>query len=423
MFGFFKKKKSDKPPQADAARYAEERATAQSGDVARRLTLAGNTETHQEILYYLAEHDPDPDVRRAVALNTATPVQASTVLAGDISEDVRFALAQRLVKLLPDLSPDRQSQLYAFAAQALGTLALDEVLKIRVALSSALKDCAQTPPKVAGTLAKDIEREVSEPILRFCTAVPDEDLLDILRAHPEGWAVQAIAGRRSVSALISRAVIDTDDRAAGVILLGNEGAEIGGETLFTIIEKARDYPEWQNPVAVRKNLPAIMAQKLAAFADASVRDILTRREDFDEKTIEDISDVFRRRLEFADQAEKSKEDPFKRATRLHKEGSLTESVVSDALAMRDREFVYAALARLANTTIPMVEKIFGMKAPKPVVALCWRAGLSMRMALQMQQELAQVAPGELIYPRGGTDYPLTEEELLRQLDLLGIKTG
>ena len=174
-----------------------EKDIARSGSPKKRLTLARDSQTSKEILYYLAENDPDPKVRRAVAENAAMPVQVSPVLATDRDQDVRLALAGRLVDLLPGMSQDKQSQLYAYVVQALGTLALDEVLKIRVALSSTLKDHAHTPPKIAGQLARDVEREVSEPILRFCAALSDDDLIGILKSHPASWVVQAIAGRRS----------------------------------------------------------------------------------------------------------------------------------------------------------------------------------------------------------------------------------
>lgn len=122
-FGFDQKR--------DPARYETEKDAARSGDAGKRMTLAKSTATHQEILYYLAEHDPDPAVRKAVALNSSTPIQASIILAKDNDVDVRYALAERLLNLLPHLEQGRQSQLYAFAVQALGTLALDEMLKIR----------------------------------------------------------------------------------------------------------------------------------------------------------------------------------------------------------------------------------------------------------------------------------------------------
>ncbi|MCD8520435.1 MAG: hypothetical protein LRY57_03995, partial [Alphaproteobacteria bacterium] len=71
--------------------------------------------------------------------------------------------------------------------------------------------------------------------------------------------------------------------------------------------------------------------------------------------------------------------------------------------------------------VEVVTKVFELKAPKSIVALAWQAGLSMRMALQLQKEMGYVRPQELIYPRDGTDYPLTDEEILWQLDFMGLK--
>jgi uncharacterized protein (DUF2336 family) len=407
----------------DPVRYEQEKQIARSTDTRARINLAGDSRTHQEILYYLATHDPDPAVRRAVATNVATPVQAAAALASDKNADVRLLLAGRLVSLLPELSQDKQTQLYAYCVQALGTLALDEVLKIRKALSTALQDHAHTPPKVAGQLARDVEREVSEPILRYCAALSDEDLLDILKGHPASWAVQAIAGRKTVSAKVSRAVIRTKDRPAGVLLLTNKGAEVTKDLLTEIVASAHRFPEWQKPMALHRNLPAEVARELASYADASVRDILMKREDFDEKTVEGIAAVFSRRLAFADAEARTDESPAQRVKRLAKKKMLTEDIVSDALAMRDRDFVFAALAHMAQSDAKNIERIFAMKAPKPIVALCWRTGLSMRLALRMQQDLGQVPAPELLYPRGGLDYPLTEADMIWQLEFLGLKAA
>ena len=399
--------------------YEEQRDALASANVRERMSLASDSKTNREILYYLAEKDPEPKVRRAVAQNKAMPVQVSTVLAGDNDEDVRLALAARLVDLLPDVSEDKQSQLYAFAVQALGTLALDEVLKIRVALSSTLKDHAHTPPKIAGQLARDVEQQVSEPILRFCSALSNRDLLDILKSHPAGWVIEAIASREEVSEEVSEAVIETRDTYGGTALIQNDNAMVTVSLLHKIVEIARSLPEWQKPMAVRKSLPASIAKDLAEFVDASVRELLINRADFDENTTEEIAAVFRRRVDFVD--ENSDETAREKLKRLIKEGNLTEETISDALAMRDREFAAMALAHFAKTTPENVTKIFDMQAAKPIVALSFHAGLSMRMALQLQKEAGRVNSKEIIYPKGGTDYPLGEDEINWQLEFLGLK--
>ena len=384
-----------------------------------RLEMAKSTWTNKEILYYLAEKDPEPSVRKAVLQNKSLPVQASTVLAKDVDQDVRLMLAGRLVDLLPEASKDEQSQMYAFVVQALGTLALDEVLKIRVALSSTLKDHAHAPPKIAGQLARDVEQQVSEPILRFCAALSDKDLLDILKSHPAGWVIESIAGREKVSQKVSQAVIDTRDKYGGKELISNDGADINEDLLHHIVEIARSMPEWQKPMAVRKALPTSVAKELAEFVDASVRELLLTRGDFNETETEEIASVFRRRVDFAEEADQ--ETTHERLKRLIKSKELNEDVISDALAMRDREFVELSVAYLAKTTPEQVAKIFEMKSAKPVIALAWKAGVSMRMALQLQKDAAHVPPRDIIYPKGGTDYPLSEDALLWQLEFLGLK--
>lgn len=426
MFSFLQKLLKRKSPALvsvprDPERYEREKKDAISPDVKKRLTLARSTKTHQEILYYLAEKDPDPAVRRAVAENVSTPVPASAILALDRSEDVRLALARRLVDLLPDLSRDVQSQLYAYAAQALVTLALDQVLNIRKALSSALKDHANCPPKVAGQLARDVEREVAEPVLRFCAALSDEDIIEILKGHPAAWAVTAVASRETVSGPVAQAVIETECYPAGAALIRNEGAIITDILLEQIVERARTLPEWHKPIAMRKNLNPASVRALAEFVDASVRDILLKRGDFDPGTVEEIADVFRRRLEFSAKGKGAEKEPAaRRVARLAASGALNEEAVSDALGLQDFEFAVEALAYLAGVGAEDVRKIIDMKAPKPIVALCWKAGLSMRLALALQKGPGQVAPREILYPRSGTDFPLTEEEMRWQIEFLGL---
>lgn len=401
-------------------RYDKERRIAENGKPEERLALAADIKTHPEILYYIAQNDPDSDVRQAVIANPSMPVQVSPVLALDRDIDVRLALAARLVSLLPGLSAEKHSQLYAYAVQSLGTLALDEVLKIRAALSSTLKDHAFAPPKVAGQLARDIERDVSEPILRYCAAVSDIDLLEILRSHPAGWVVEAIAGRECVSGAVSQAVIEENNITAGVVLLGNEGAEIGTSLLHRIVQKSREFKEWQMPVAGRISLPIEIARELADFVEASVRDVLLSRADFDPQTTEEISAIFRRRIDFMQNQKAAKSPLVQRIERMYVNGTLNDEAIADAMGVRDTGFVYAALAKLIGVEENVVQEIFDAGSPKPMISLCWSAGLSMRTALLLQKDLGRVPPKRLIYPKDGTDYPLTPEEIRWQLEFLDL---
>ncbi len=409
----------DKPklrPQAphDPVRYESERTRAASADRKARLKLAKNPNTHLEILYYLAE-DKDDDVRLAVARNMSTPIQASPIIVQDKNVDVRLALAHRLMALLPELSEEQHSQLYAFAAQALGVLALDEVLKVRMALSSVLKDMACAPPNVVAQLARDMEREVSEPILRYCSALPDTDLLDILNEHPQSWVIEAVAARRHVSPKLADAVAESRSVQAGAVLISNEGAEIEDGTLARIVERAKDTPEWHKPLCLRKHLPAPLMREIVRFVDASLHKFILERTDFDPDTRDAIEDTVTRRMRFLVDDRGNRIAPKEKLALLHKTGRLDDAVMADALALREYDFITMALALKTALPHDTVKRMIETRSAKAVTALVWRSGLPMRYALDLQRELAKVPHTELLYPRNGEDFPLTTEEMEWQI--------
>jgi uncharacterized protein (DUF2336 family) len=418
FFSFLKDLFGGKTAPDDAA-YAAQKRRLESGDAAALKALAEDKNTHPEILYYLAKTG-DAGLRQAVAVNPATPVQAATLLATDQNQDVRLVLAQRLVALLPDLSPERHSQLYAYAVQALGMLAQDEVFKVRKALTTTLRDYAKAPPPVVSRLARDVEREIAEPILRFCIALADEDMLEILKGHPESWAVQAIAARPKVSEAVSDAVVDTGDVPGTAVLLGNAGARLSPAALQIIVARARNYPEWHKPIALRAELSVDLARELAGFVNRSILDVLKKRSNFDAATRQGIISMVQRRIEYQREGGAS-ETPEEKVERYAKAERLTPDVLLDALSWQELDFVVIALSRLARIPVPTVRTMLTSGAAKPIVALCWKAGLNPRFCVEMQRLGGKLQPRDLLYPKGGRDYPLTPDEIRWQLEFFGVK--
>lgn len=417
---------------------------------AAREKLAASPRTDERTLTKLA-NDSHEHVRMAVAKNPSTPAKTRAAMCEDPAADIRLVLAQRMVELLPGLSEDEHSELYAFAVQALGALAHDEVVKVRSALSGALKDYAQTPPKIAGTLARDIEREVSEPILRYCVALSDEDMLDILSHHPEPWVISAIAGRDHVSEDVSHGVFETEDKAANKTLLENTGAEIAEHTLVRMVEKAQEFPEWQEPLARHGRLSADMGKDLANIAEDAVLRLLEERKDFDETARSDIAEITARRLTFkagkdsntdkegkkpaANQktkkqngkkppdknGEKAPDNPVaERVRELLLHDKLDDAAISDAIALGERDFIIYALSGLGRVPPAMVEHILSTHSPKAVISLFWLAGLSMRNALAMQKSMKQIDPRDVVNARDGLYYPYSDEDMIWQLEFFGI---
>lgn len=410
----------EKKKEKALKQYEHEKKIAQSLDMAARLKLARSPATQAEILYYLAQHDADAIVRGAVASNDSTPYQASPIIAADKNVDVRLALATRLVKLLPEISADTRSQLYSFTVDALETLANDEVSKIRITLAQTLKNELHAPVHIITKLARDIEQEVAEPILNTCLNVPDDVLLEILANHPAAWKVEAIAQRRYVSAAISDAIIDASNENAGVMLLDNKDADIEEKTLFRIVDKSRAFTQWQKPLAVRTFLPEEVAKKLAEFVDDSVKSILSKRNGFDAEAAGEVGDKFRKDLKELEKNDLETMSPEDRVRKLIADNTLNEDAIIDSINRRDRVFTIVALAAMTRTNRGNMETILGVGKAKALIAVCWKAGLSMRTCLRIQQEVAKIPSKELIYPRGGTDYPLEADEIKWQLEFLGL---
>ena len=412
MLGFFKKIFADEPVS-----YETQKRMLDSGEPQQLLDLARNEKTLPEILYLLAGNQSDA-VRTAVAANKSTPVHAAAIIAKDKNADVRLLLASRVARLLPSLTGPEQAQLYAFAVQALGTLVQDEVTQVRKALSDALRDYAKAPPEIVARLARDVEREVAEPILRFCVALADEDLLDILSNHPASWVVNTIAERQYINEQLANAIIDTNDISAIGTLLKNPVAVIETEKLFDIVERAREYPEWHRPIALRRELSAQLAHRLSGFVDKAVLEVLEKRSDFDPETRRAVADIVKRRIAFVN--ESPTEEAAARVERYAREKRLTPETIQDAMMWHDTEFATLAIAYLSAIHPQVLRRMIETRKPKPVVAFCRKANLPVRMAVEVQRYLAKVPLREIMYAKQGTDYPLNDDEVKWQLEFFGV---
>lgn len=412
MLSFLKKIFSD-----EDVSYEAQKRMLDSGEPQQLLQLARSEKTLPEILYLLASNQSDA-VRGAVASNKSTPVHAANIIAKDKNADVRLLLASRVAGLLPSLTGPEHSQLYGFAVQALGTLVQDEVTQVRKALSDALRDYAKAPPEIVARLARDVEREVAEPILRFCVALADEDLLDILSNHPASWVVNTIAERQYINEQLANAIIDTNDMSAISTLLKNTVAVIDVEKLSEIIERAREYPEWHRPIALRRELSAQLAHRLCGFVDKAVLEVLEKRSDFDPETRQAVADIVKRRIAFAN--ESPTEEAAARVERYAREKRLTPETIQDAMMWHDAEFATLAIAYLSAIHPQVLRRMIETHKPKPVVAFCRKANLPVRMAVEVQRYLAKVPVREIMYAKEGTDYPLNDDEVKWQLEFFGV---
>ncbi len=104
-------------------------------------------------------------------------------------------------------------------------------------------------------------------------------------------------------------------------------------------------------------------------------------------------------------------------------GKLDDQVLVRALNGGDRDLVRHGLALRAELPLSLIDHVLAAHSAKGVTALAWKAGCAMRFASQLQLRLGGIAPNHVLNPRGGTDYPLSDEAMDWQLDFFQSLAG
>ena len=110
------------------------------------------------------------------------------------------------------------------------------------------------------------------------------------------------------------------------------------------------------------------------------------------------------------------EAPGAAARRLFEAGQLDDAAVLEALSRGNRGLVRAALGLMSGLDGEAVDRVLDSGSAKGITALAWKAGLAMRTASQIQLRMGGLGPGQVLNARGGTDYPLTPDEMTWQLE-------
>lgn len=402
--------------------YEEQRERLEQGDLILRRDLAERAETKPEILYYLAE-DEDAKVRRAVAANPATPHQADRRLTGDVEGEVREELARKLARLLPHVTADEQVLLRERTLELIEILALDQLPAVRRVLAEELKQTTNVPRDLVRRLAHDLDLIVCAPILEYSPLLSDGDLLEIVATCRVEGALAALARRNQIPGPVADAIVATLDIPAVAALLSNPTARLNEDVLDRIIDSAPQVDAWHQPLVVRAELSMRAMRRLAGFVASSLINELMTRSDLDEETAQVLARRVREKV--ANGGLEGQRDSFEellnRLVQRHERGELVEAEVEKAVDAGRREFVTAALAVRSGVPIQGVRQVLGSRMAKPVCALVWRAGLSMRLALKIQRQIALIPNNGLLLPRDGIDYPLTPDEMNWHLEFFALE--
>lgn len=401
-----------KPKTPEPIPYETARDTAQSPDPAARMRLAVRPDTHKEVLYYLAG-DAETPVRRAIAANASTPIQANALLATDADEEVRAAVAQKVGRLLPGLEPGQTEKIRDLALRTLEVLAHDQVTRVREVLSQELKNRPDAPREVVLALAHDLAATVAVPILEYSPLLGDADLVEIIANGQLQERLSAIAKRPSVSGDVADAIVATLDVPAVAALLANPSAQIREDTLDAIVDNAAGIEAWHQPLVVRTELSVRAIRRISGFVASAMIGQLAGRHGLPEDLQRELRQAVKQRLN-----EPEEPPSADRVKQLFDAGKLDEEMLLGAAERGDRAFAMAALSLLSKLPAHIVGRAMETRSAKAITAICWKAGLSMRTAMRVQAKVGQIPAPSMLNARGGFDYPLSERELEDQLRLL-----
>lgn len=410
-----------------AADYEDAKRIARSGSTAERAAIAARPDMAPELLFYLAA-DRDSTVRAAVAANGSTPPQADRLLAEDADERVRVVLARKIAALAPQLDPASQDRLQRLTAETLARLVKDTAVQVRAAIADVVKEMPDAPRELILTLAHDTEIPVAGPVLELSPLLSTEDLLALVHAPPGAETVSAIARRPHLNETVSDAIARTANSPAIAALLRNHSAQIRESTLDSLIARAVDHVEWHEPLVRRPHLSPRAARALAAIVADHLVQSLAKRPDLDPATAEFLRRQVVRQVAWgAPNVPMHRSDlplpmeAYAAAGELKARGGLGEAQLIAAAEGGEVRLVTAMLARAAEVALAVVERAANLRSAKGLVALCWKAGFSMRAAVAVQGLLGRLPPQAILTAPPGA-WPLTEEEMRWHLGFLARET-
>ena len=417
--------------------YEAAKSQARDADAGRRAELAKRTDVSPEILAFLAA-DTVVEVRRRLAGNVALPKQVDLALACDPDERVRATLVDKTVARIPGNAERAPAPLERLTLQVLAALANDRSTAVRRLLAEAVKDLVHAPRPVVQTLARDRDIGVAEPILRHTPQLDENDLVDLAKEVAGSERLGAIAKRSNLSSRVADVIARSQDTSAVAALLSNQSAQIREDTLDFLLEKAPAVEQWHEPFVRREDLQGPAIGRLAQFVSMALVEVLAKHPAADAGTASRVAETLRLRLErggapmseaegaqsaqAAADGAASEEDELKRVYTEARAGRIGEDDIDDAIFAGKRPYILAALAGRARIPVSTADRILSSQSARGVVALVWRAKLSMRFAVKLQLQVARIPPRSVANPAPGDTFPMTPEEMNWQLEFFGAET-
>ncbi len=243
----------------------------------------------------------------------------------------------------------------ALMSEILSKLIRDCEMAVRRDLGERLSKAPNPPHDLIVALAND-EIEVAEPILMKSRVLRDTELIRIIRHRTQQHQL-AIAMRRSISAHVSDALVETGNIDVIKTLIENPDARISESTMEYLAEESRRVDTYQEPLLKREDLKPKLAERMYLRVSAALRSYILENFEVEASHLDD-------QLEGV--AEAIARDPKQHRTRPDKQAPA--EALAQRLVKQEKVTPEFLIQVLRQGEINLFEALFGalsgLKAPR-----------------------------------------------------------
>jgi len=324
------------------------------------ITVDGARASHNAIETLMSEANPLlQELERAVSGGTATTRLAALSYATDLLINGRYA----------------DEEIWIFG-DIVALLASEIETGARAQLARHLASCRRAPANVLNKLAADDSIDVAGPVLRQAERLSTQTLVESAKFKSQAHLL-AISQRSSLQEEVTDVLVVRGDQSVVRALAKNDGARFSDSGFWRLVQRSENDIILAMDLGVRKDIPRHYFQKLIAKASGEVRAKLSA---MNPEVTADIQDIvtgvtgeIHARL---GPASKSYFAAKRTVEALHREGKLTERMLSGFAESKKVEEVTVALSLLCQLPADVAERALLDDFGEMVLVLAKAADLS-----------------------------------------------
>jgi len=278
----------------------------------------------------------------------------------DVARQKSSESREKLTKIISDLFHERGESLSAperaLITDILHKLVRDVELPVRQMLAEKLARTSHAPRDLICYLANE-QIEVAHPLLSHSNILLDEDLIEIIR-HRTMQHQLSIALRQGISEDVSDALITAGHTDVVIALLENRSAKIHPTNMQTLIDQAKEYDPYQEPILKREDLEPALAKKLYWWVSAALRRHILEHYPIDPLDLEDqLESTVQDLIERSRKGQGDEAEAQKLAAKLAESGALNATLLMQILRKGEVLFFEVLFAHMAEIRISLLRRL------------------------------------------------------------------